>query len=155
MEEGYKRHGFWRVTGSIITGVIIAALFALVFGGLVMVLWNWLMPALFGLGTIGYWQGFGLVLLAKLLFGGVGHRGMETNKPKGPYGHWRGKYDVNDWRSKRGRSWYGYGSRSERDGHFDDVYEDWWKKEGATSFETFMDKKESDNSEKAEDKKQS
>jgi hypothetical protein len=42
-----------------------------VLGGLVMLLWNWLMPALFsGVGIIDYWQALGLLLLSKILFGG-------------------------------------------------------------------------------------
>jgi hypothetical protein len=41
-------------------------------GGLVMLLWNWLMPALFGLGPVTFWQAFGLLALCRLLFGGLG-----------------------------------------------------------------------------------
>jgi hypothetical protein len=42
----------------------------------VMSLWNWLMPVLFGLHRIGFWQALGLLLLAKILFGGFrGSRG--------------------------------------------------------------------------------
>ncbi len=48
-------------------GVALAALFAFLFGWLVMLLWNWLMPDIFGLPRIGYWQGWGLVLLAHIL----------------------------------------------------------------------------------------
>lgn len=33
-----------------------------------MLLWNWLMPYLFGLKTIGYFQAFGLHFLARLIF---------------------------------------------------------------------------------------
>ena len=36
-----------------------------------MYLWNWLMPKLFNLTTITYWQAYGLSLLAGLLFGKV------------------------------------------------------------------------------------
>jgi hypothetical protein len=156
MEGEYKRHSFWRITGSIIGGVIIAAAFAVAFGALVMVLWNWLMPAIFGLGTIGYWQGFGLVLLVKLLFGGIGHKGMEPAKSKDYDGHWHGKewhrkHDAKEWsRNHRGMHWHGYGHQVGHDGHFDDVYEDWWEKEGAASFEAFMGKKEPDKSKRAE-----
>lgn len=39
------------------------------FGFVVMGLWNWLMPAIFGLRTVGYWQALGLVVLSKILFG--------------------------------------------------------------------------------------
>ena len=35
----------------------------------VMLLWNWLMPSLFGLVTIGYWTAMGLYLMSRILFG--------------------------------------------------------------------------------------
>jgi hypothetical protein len=41
-------------------------------GGLVMALWNWLMPALFGLSPVTFWQAFGLLALCRILFGGLG-----------------------------------------------------------------------------------
>lgn len=48
------------------------ALGAVVVGG-VMMLWNWLMPALFsGAHTIDYWQTLGLIILCRVLFGGGG-----------------------------------------------------------------------------------
>ena len=40
------------------------------FGLIVMSLWNWLMPAVFSLHTITYWQALGLLILAKIFFGG-------------------------------------------------------------------------------------
>jgi len=69
------RHGrgLLRIVGLAVGGVAFAVLFAFLFGFVVKVLWNWLMPTLFGLGTITFWQAFGLVLLAKILFGGHGH----------------------------------------------------------------------------------
>jgi ABC-type multidrug transport system fused ATPase/permease subunit len=36
---------------------------------LVMSLWNGLMPAIFNLGVITFWQALGILILAKLLFG--------------------------------------------------------------------------------------
>jgi hypothetical protein len=52
------------------------------FGTVVMLLWNWLMPAIFGLTAISIWQALGLLALARILFsgtgagrfGGMGHR---------------------------------------------------------------------------------
>lgn len=41
-------------------------------GGLVMLLWNWLMPALFGLSPLTFWQALGLLALCRILFGGLG-----------------------------------------------------------------------------------
>jgi hypothetical protein len=40
-----------------------------------MSLWNWLMPALFGLTTITFLQAAGIFVLAKLLIGHKGHHG--------------------------------------------------------------------------------
>jgi hypothetical protein len=40
------------------------------FGLIVMGLWNWLMPAVFSLHTITYGQALGLLILAKIFFGG-------------------------------------------------------------------------------------
>lgn len=34
-----------------------------------MGLWNWLVPSLFGLGMIGFWQAAGILVLARILFG--------------------------------------------------------------------------------------
>ena len=42
------------------------------FGAIVMLLWNWLMPSIFGLGAISFWQALGLLVLCRLLFGGFG-----------------------------------------------------------------------------------
>ncbi|HVN77291.1 MAG TPA: hypothetical protein VMT19_13315 [Thermoanaerobaculaceae bacterium] len=53
----------------------LAVLFLALFGLVVMALWNWLMPALFGLKTLGYWQALGLVILCRILFGGRGSMG--------------------------------------------------------------------------------
>jgi len=51
-------------------------LFTVVFGFVVMWLWNWLMPSLFGLHRLSYWQAWGILVLCKILFGGFrGGRG--------------------------------------------------------------------------------
>lgn len=44
-------------------------------GGLVMWLWNWLMPAIFGLPALTFWQSVGLVVLCRLLVGNIGFGG--------------------------------------------------------------------------------
>lgn len=64
-------------------GVVLVAALALFFGLIVLLLWNWLMPEIFGLPRIGYWQAWGLVVLSHILVkGGFGHGGH------GPHG-WR------------------------------------------------------------------
>ena len=45
------------------------------FGFLVMKLWNALMPDIFGLREITYWQAWGLFLLSTILFKGFGSGG--------------------------------------------------------------------------------
>jgi hypothetical protein len=59
-------HRFLRVLMFLPLVVAVVALL----GFVVMSLWNWLMPALFGLKSIGYWQALGLFILAKILLGG-------------------------------------------------------------------------------------
>jgi hypothetical protein len=49
---------------------LIATVAVAVFGEVMMQLWNWLTPSLFGWHTIGFWQALGLLALSRLLFGG-------------------------------------------------------------------------------------
>lgn len=55
-----------KVSKFVVLGVLAAAVFSFV----VMSLWNWLMPALFGWHVVTFWQALGLLVLSKLLFGG-------------------------------------------------------------------------------------
>ena len=48
--------------------MVIAAIFF--FGFLVLKLWNWLMPEIFGLPHISFFQAIGLLALSKILFTG-------------------------------------------------------------------------------------
>lgn len=45
-------------------------LFIFIGGELVRLLWNWLLPALFGWRQITFWQALGLLVLCRILFGG-------------------------------------------------------------------------------------
>jgi hypothetical protein len=42
------------------------------FGVIVMSLWNWLLPAIFGIAVINFWQALGLLVLCRILFGSFG-----------------------------------------------------------------------------------
>ena len=55
------------------------ALFIWIGGELVMHLWNWLLPPLFGWRQITFWQAFGLLALCRILFGGVSGRGWHRS----------------------------------------------------------------------------
>jgi hypothetical protein len=46
--------------------------FAVVMALVVMTLWNAIIPGLFGLKTIGFWTALGLLVLCRVLFGGMG-----------------------------------------------------------------------------------
>src|SRR5258708_19726143 len=45
------------------------------FGFIVMHLWNYLMPALFGVRLVTFWQAVALIILGRLLFGAFRPRG--------------------------------------------------------------------------------
>jgi hypothetical protein len=51
------------------------ALFVAIGGGIVQLLWNWLLPPLAGWREIGFWQALGILALCRVLFGGHGWRG--------------------------------------------------------------------------------
>ena len=54
--------------------VVLAVIGVAVAGLVVMALWNWLAPALFGWKSIGYLQALGILVLSRILFGGLrGH----------------------------------------------------------------------------------
>src|SRR5438105_13113503 len=48
------------------------ALFIFIGGEIVRLLWNWLLPPLFDLRQISFWQALGLLALCRILFGGFG-----------------------------------------------------------------------------------
>ena len=54
-------------------------LFVFIGGEIVMRLWNWLLPALFGWRQITFWQAVGLLALCRILFGGVAGRGFHRS----------------------------------------------------------------------------
>ncbi|MGA8539379.1 MAG: hypothetical protein WB566_07755 [Terriglobales bacterium] len=73
-----------RIVKIVMAVVVLLPLLIVVLGYLVMSLWNWLTPALFGWHAITFWQAVGLLLLSKILFGGV--RGGPGRRM-----HWRGR----------------------------------------------------------------
>ena len=60
--------------------------FLALLGWLVMLLWNWLMPEIFGLPPLSYWQAWGILVLSWILFKpwGTGHgdRGSDRRRRK-------------------------------------------------------------------------
>ena len=124
-----------------VLGLAGAFLMGLLFGNVIMWLWNWLMPKLFGLPLIGFWEGLGLFLLAKILFG----FGSSSSSGEGEKKHPR--------RSKR-RHHHSEGEK--RDWKDWEYYDDWWEADGKTSFHAYAENmKKEPAAEKTEEKTES
>jgi hypothetical protein len=74
-----RKKWFW-IAPLAILGI---ALFAFLGGEIVKLLWNWLVPALFGWRQITFWQGLGLLALCRILFGGHGILGRNRSRMRG------------------------------------------------------------------------
>jgi len=63
----------------------ILAVLAFIFigGESVRLLWNWLLPPLFGWREITFWQGLGILALCRILLGGFGGRGFHRSGMRG------------------------------------------------------------------------
>ena len=76
------------IGGFAVIGLLIAAGMALLFGLVLMWLWNWLMPTIFGLPIISFWQAWGLVVLSHILFKTFPHHGPRNHHDD----HWKEKF---------------------------------------------------------------
>lgn len=70
----------FKVVGFVILGIAGISALAIVFGLIVMWLWNALMPDIFSLPEIGYWQAVGLVVLTHIFFGNDHKSNVNTRK---------------------------------------------------------------------------
>jgi len=127
-----KRHfcgGRKHRIGWIILGFVGFTAFAFLFGAVVMWLWNWLMPVIFHLGIISYWQAVGLAILSRLLFGSLHH---------GP--HNRGRHNFGPWKHKR----YLNENNPCRDystGGKWNYYDQYWNEEGENAYNDYLKRK--------------
>jgi hypothetical protein len=87
--------GKWILKGIGFAVLTVLGIFA--FGYVFMQLWNWLMPDLFNLHAITFWQGVGLLVLGKMLFGGFrskwGGRCGYGHCGGGHRGYWRNRWE--------------------------------------------------------------
>jgi hypothetical protein len=61
--------------------ILLAFALFIAFGGwVVMHLWNWLLPPLFGWPALTLWQALGLLALCRILFGGFGFHGPRRSR---------------------------------------------------------------------------
>jgi len=129
MEQSYKytTNPFvkgLRIFGLVILGAIGVSFLAFIFGYFVMLLWNWLMPMLFDLPIITFWQAVGIVILARLIFGGFKHGKTDTEKHKPVKEHffdrWKDEYHkhhkAGDWK----------------------YFDDFWKESGEEAYGNYV-----------------
>lgn len=64
-----------------IAPIALLAMVAIAFigGTVVQLLWNWLLPSLFGWRQITFWEALGLLVLCRILFGRVGRGGSRSH----------------------------------------------------------------------------
>jgi hypothetical protein len=67
------------VAPALLVGIV---LFIFLGGEVVMLLWNWLLPPLFGWRALTFWQALGMLALCRILFGGVGARGPSRSEAR-------------------------------------------------------------------------
>ena len=69
--ENLKRNWVRRRVRRVVKFAMFGVVAITVFGFVVRGLWNWLMPPLFGLHALTFWQALGLLVLSWILFGGL------------------------------------------------------------------------------------
>jgi hypothetical protein len=73
-----RKRLIWIAPAAILSLLI----FTWIGGELVMHLWNWLAPQLFGLRPVSFWQALGLLALCRILFGGFGLSGGGSRRSR-------------------------------------------------------------------------
>jgi len=112
---GFGRHRMARPL------LLAAGLFVLL-GLLVMTLWNALLPELTGIKTIGFWQALGLLVLCRILFGGLGIRpGMFGMARRRMHERWMQMTpEQREEFMQHRRERFRHGGRCDRHGHRDE-----------------------------------
>jgi len=122
-ENPWKK-GF-RYVGMFILGGLAAIAFGFLFGYFVMLLWNWLMPSIFGLTTITFWQAVGIIILARLIFGAFKHH--DKNYHDYPRKRFSSKCKDKEWWKHHKSNWR--------------YFDDYWSEEGEEAFNSYIERK--------------
>lgn len=122
MTNFFKHKMRGKSPGEIIAIIIFGGLFivglATLFAFVVMWLWNWLMPTIFGLTTLTFWQTAGIIILSKLLLGGCNfgdHKKKSSKKHKDDNAC---KTEFNKWKH----------------------YDKFWEEEGNKAYEIYIER---------------
>lgn len=106
---------------------ILAVVFLLLFSYGFMYLWNWLMPDVFGINKVTYWQAVGILVMTKIIFGGFGDHDSGKKKKKSkkcrPRKSSQLKTDFTKWKH----------------------YENFWKEEGEQAYNEYVARKNGEN----------
>jgi hypothetical protein len=135
----FMRRGYWRnplvIFFSVVAGIafVIIALygFTLAFQNL----WNWLLPGLFGIKALEFWQAAGMMAFLMILgslfrvFGGWRHAASG--------GHWHMQRRFRQW--KHGEDWAGDEWNIKGGWRNWKYFDDWWVKEGKALFEKHIE----------------
>lgn len=113
------------IAGMIVFGIIAITGLAILFGFVIMWLWNWLMPLIFGLPVLTYWQAVGLFILLKILIGGCGGKGHHSK-----HHNFEGKCDD----GKKHRNDFSKWSH----------YDKFWEEEGENAYQKYIESKSKD-----------
>lgn len=108
-----------EIAGMIIFGIIAITGLAILFGFVLMWLWNWLMPELFDLPTVTYWQAVGLFILLKILLGGCGSGSSKCSSKK----------DKSSCKKESNRDFSKWKH-----------YDKFWKEEGNKAYEDYLNR---------------
>ena len=82
------KHKGKRIAAFATAAIVGMLLFTFVGGYLVRLLWNWLLPPLFGWREVTFWQALGLLALCRILFGGSGILGSHRARRRYRLGPW-------------------------------------------------------------------
>lgn len=130
IKRGWNQIPQWtKITLYAILGTIGMALLGFLFGWIIQSLWNWLMPGIFGLKTITYWQAVGLFILFRILFGCFRDR----------------NYDVGSKSRKKKKTEHEKEAPSWEDWKGWKYYDEWWDEEGKEVFRQYAERMRSDD----------
>ena len=112
-----------QMVGWVILGIVGVAALITLFGFVAMWLWNALMPEIFGLATLTYWQAVGLLILSKLFFGGFGGGGSNKKHSK------KKRYKCDDNSKNDFSKW--------------ELYDKYWEEEGDQAYREYIQRSNS------------
>ncbi len=117
------------------------------FGLVVMLLWNWLMPMIFGLPVVTYWQGLGVLALSCILFWRMGGSSEDSKKEK------KGNHPIRDEIKSEIKKEFEKEFEKEKNKNknkeenlaHEEMYEKWWEEEGENFFNNYKQQSENNN----------